>query len=220
MHVLRTHFAGTSNVGLYGYVTEQYALLGEQLTGKRKEEVTAVLQVPLHHVAIAGTQMPGVFLAGNSHCVLAPGILFEHEREELEKLKIPVQVLETKHTCLGNNIVCNDHGAVISTDYSEEERQTIEAYLKVPVIKMDVAGLKTPGAVIVLQGEKGVVHRDVTDEEKHELESVLNVTLTQATANMGTPYLNAALLNNTNGFLIGDASGGPEIVHIDEVLYG
>ena len=62
------------------------------------------------------------------------------------------------------------------------------------------------------------MHRDVQGEEKALIERTLHVTLEPATVNLGTPYVHAAIINNRNGFIIGEQSGGPEIVHIDEAL--
>jgi translation initiation factor 6 len=219
MRVLKANFNGTPNVGLYGYATKEYVLLGEHLQEKLLAEVTQVLgNLPVHSFRVAGTGMPGVFLAGNSSMLLVPSIAFDYEIEQLKSLGIPHTVLKTRHTCLGNNIVCNDHGAIISTDFDETERKLIEKALGVPTVRMDIAKLNTPGAVIVLNGTHGIIHRDATSEEIEEVKRILKVKLEPATVNLGTPYLRAGILNNPHGFIIGDQSGGPEIVHIDEAL--
>jgi translation initiation factor 6 len=219
MHILKTNFNGTPNVGLYGYATKDYILLGEHLTDKLLPQVQEALgNVPMHQFRVAGTGMPGIFLVGNSKSVLVPSIVFDHEIAQLKKLNIPHTIFRTRHTCLGNNIVCNDHGAIISTDFDETERKFIEKHLEVPTISMDIAKLSTPGAVMVLNGDKGIIHRDATMTEVKEIEKHLKVKLTPATVNLGTPYLRAGILCNSHGFVIGDHSGGPEIVHIDEAL--
>jgi translation initiation factor 6 len=219
MPILKANFNGQPNVGLFGYATKDYVLLGEHLTEHLHAEVQRALgDVPVHMVHIAGTSMPGVFLAGNSTTLLVPGIAFDHEIATLTKLGIAHRVFNTRHTCLGNTIACNDHGAIISTDFDETERKWIEKTLGVPTVQMDIAKLNAPGALIVLNGDKGIIHRDATQGEIAEAERVLGVTLTPATVNLGTPYLHAGILNNPHGFVIGDQSGGPEIVHIDEAL--
>jgi translation initiation factor 6 len=219
MRILKANFNGTPNVGLYGYATDSMLLLGEHLQEKLLADVTASLgDVPVHFFRIAGTSMPGVFLAGNSNTLLVPSIAFESELAQLKKLGIAHTVLKTKHTCLGNNICCNDNGAIISTDFDDTEAKQIGNALGVPVVRMDIAGLATPGALIVLNGKQGIIHRDATKKEVDEVQRVLGVTLTPATVNLGTPYLHAGILNNTHGFIVGDQSGGPEIVHIDEAL--
>jgi translation initiation factor 6 len=219
MHILKANFNGTPNVGLYGYATKTHLLLGEHLQEKLLAEVLEALgNIELHIFRIAGTNMPGIFLAGNSKTILVPSIAFDYELEQLKKLNIAYTTFRTRHTCLGNNIVCNDHGAIISTDFDETERKFIEQHLGVPTVRMDIAKLSTPGAVVVLNGKYGIIHRDATNEEVAEVEKILKVTLQPATVNLGTPYLRAGILNNAQGFIIGDQSGGPEIVHIDEAL--
>lgn len=219
MHILRANFHGTPNVGLYGYATKDHLLLGESLPDKLLEQVVEALGgVEVHPLRIAGTGMPGLFLAGNRNAILVPSIAFEAELAKLKKLGLPCTVLRTNHTCLGNNIACNDHGAIISTEFSEQEREAIEAALQVPTIRMDIAGLHTPGSFIVLNGKRGIIHRDATPQEVRAVEETLKVKLQPATANLGTPYLHAAILNNGHGLVVGDASGGPEIVHIDQAL--
>jgi translation initiation factor 6 len=218
-HILKTNFNGTPNVGLYGYATADWVLLGEHLTEKLLAEVTEVLgNVPVHSFRVAGTGMPGIFLAGNSQTLLVPSIAFDYELAQLEKLKIPHTVFKTRHTCLGNNIVANDNGAIISMDFDETERKFIEKSLGVPAVRMEIAKLSTPGALIVLNGKRGIIHRDATQEEVAEAERILKVKLEPATVNLGTPYLRAGIMSNAHRFVIGDQSGGPEIVHIDEAL--
>lgn len=219
MHILKTGFNGTPNVGLYAYATDSYVLLGENVTEKLERELGEALgNIPVHSIRIVGTSMAGIFLAGNSKVILAPAIAFGSELENLRKLGVPVQTLQTKHTCLGNLIVANDHGAIISKDFDETEKKRIETQLGVPAIYMDIAGLSTPGAFIVIRGEHGIIHRDASQEEIAAVEKHLQVTLTPATINLGTPYLHAGMIINNHGFVIGEQSGGPEILHIDEAL--
>lgn len=219
MHILKANFNGTPNVGLYGYATGKHLILGEHIQEPLLSKVKETLgDVEIHYCKVAGTEMPGVFLAGNSQAILVPGIAFDHEVERLQKTGLPFTIIHTRHTCLGNNIICNDHGAIVSTEFSDGECRQIEKALGVPVLQMDIAGLPAPGSVIVLNGEQGIIHRDATMTEKDRAEKHLNVTLSPATANLGTPYLRAAILRNEHGFVIGDQSGGPEIVHIDQAL--
>lgn len=219
MGIVKANFNGNPNVGLFCYCTDRLLLIGEQPTEQTLRDVRKALGDPdVENLTVAGTGLPGLFLAGNSNAVLIPGIAFERERKLLDTFGVSYRVLDTIHTCLGNNIVANDSGAVISTEFSEEEQEAIADALGVPAVQSDIAGLTTPGAFIVLNGSRGIIHRDATQEEIALVEKTLKVELTPATANLGTPYLRAAIVNNGHGLAIGDLSGGPEIVHIDESL--
>src|SRR3989344_9436376 len=121
MHLLKTGVNGSPNVGLFGYATDTYALFGEHVPEKLLRDIQDALGVPVHHVKIAGTGMLGVFLAGNERTLLVPGITFDSERVHLDRLGIPYAVIDTRHTCLGNNLIANGHGAVLSTEFSDEE---------------------------------------------------------------------------------------------------
>jgi translation initiation factor 6 len=219
MHIFKTSFNGTPNVGLYAYPVAGKLLLGEHLTDKVLAGITEALgNIDVRQQRIAGTDMPGIFLAGNARATLVPAIAFDTELEQMRKLGINAVPFQTRHTCLGNLIVANEHGAIISKEFDDREQKFIEEALGVPALKLDIAGLSTPGAVLVVNGANGIIHRDATDSEIAEIEQHLQVQLSVATVNLGTPYLRAGIISNEHGFVVGDQSGGPEIVHIDEAL--
>lgn len=223
MHVLKRSFHGNPNVGLHGYCTnadgKRLCLFGEHLSKKEEEAIAEALQAELHHVTIAGTPMSGVFLAGNKKALLVPSIAFEKEIKSLEKLGLPVTIFETTLTCLGNNLIANEHGCLVNPEFSDKEVAELENLLGVPVKRIEIAQLMTPGACIVLNGKKAIIHRDAEEYEIAMVKSTLHLeSVEPASVNLGSPYVRAGILNNEKGFIIGDQSGGPEIVHIDQVL--
>jgi translation initiation factor 6 len=125
MHVIKTSFRGNPNVGLYAYATDSYCLVGPEVPDHEYERIKATLEVPVHRATIAGTGLVGVFLAGNNKHLLVPHIIFDKEEALLKKLGIQYTVITTDLTALGNNILCNDFGCLVSSEYSEAERETI-----------------------------------------------------------------------------------------------
>jgi translation initiation factor 6 len=87
MHILKANFNGTPNVGLYGYTAGNKLLLGEHLTDNLLAEVQKALDAEVHIFRVAGTGMPGIFLAGNSNNILVPSIAFDHELEHQLRLR-------------------------------------------------------------------------------------------------------------------------------------
>lgn len=216
---LKANFHGNPNVGLYGYAHGEQCIIGERLGKQLRDDVGTTLRCTLHESTIAGTPMPGVFLAGNTRAVLAPSILFPHELAALKKAGLPVVTIETTHTCLGNNIVANEHGALVNPEFSDTEVAAIGDALGVPAKRIEIAGTTTPGACIVLHGEKGVIHRDAAQHELEMARATLKLTsLERASINLGSAYLRAGILNSDGGLIVGDQSGGPEIVHLEETL--
>lgn len=219
MTVVKMAFNGNQNVGLFAYCTANQCILGERLNKNDETRVSKALDCELVHIMIAGTPMPGIFMVGNSKALLVPGIAFEKEVEELKKLGLPVQRFKTRLTCLGNNIVVNEHGCLVNPEFTDKEIEQLKKHFGVPVKRMKIAGIETPGACVVLNGKHGIIHREAADFEIEMVKETLGLeNLEPASVNLGSPYLHAGMVANKNGFIIGDASGGPEIVHIEESL--
>lgn len=216
MRTIKTSFNNSPNVGLHGLCTGNICLLGSGL--HEKEEVHEALG-RVEHITIAGTSMPGIFLVGNSNALLVPGITFEHEIEKLKSLGLPVVVFDTNQTCLGNNIVVNEHGALVNPQFTDTEIAWLKEKLKVPIKRMEIAGVETVGSCMVLHGDRAVIHRDAEDFEIAMAKETLKLkAIEPASVNLGSPYLRSGIIASDKGFIIGDASGGPEIVHIEESL--
>jgi len=223
MRVVTTLFHGNPNVGLCGYCAaaggKDLLLLGPRLNEDEHDELQDALQVELHHVTVAGTPLPGLFLAGNSHALLVPVIAFPKEVEQLERLKLPVKIFKGKLTCLGNNIVANDHGCIVNPGFSDADIEDLQDMLKVPVKRAMIAGVDTPGACLVLNGKNGIIHRDAAEHEIELVKQTLGLdSLEPASVSLGSPYIKAGILSNAHGFVISSLSGGPEIVHVEQSL--
>lgn len=218
MHLLKTDFNGNFNVGLYVYATDEYCLIGNDVPQELIIEIEKALKVPVHKISIAGTGLLGVFLAGNSNCLLIPKIAFNEEIESIRKLKINYKIIETKLTALGNNILCNDSGCIINPDYGKTEEETIKEALKVPVKRGKIAGLTIVGALGALNKKGCLMHRDAEDFEIEFIETILGVKAATGTLNFGSPYIKSGIAVNSNGFIVGSLSGGPEMQNADEAF--
>jgi translation initiation factor 6 len=217
-HVLVTNYNSNPNVGLYGFATDKYCLLGTEVPEELIEEIREVLDVPIIRMNIAGTSLLGVFLNGNKNCLIVPKIAFENELKILEDHKIKYKLIETKITCLGNNIICNDKGCVVSNEYGEKEIKAFKDALKVDVVKTEIAELNTLGSLAVHTKKGLLCHHEILEHEAELLKKVLKVEIFTGTVNMGVPFIGSGILCNNKGFIIGDMSGGPEIVNADEAL--
>jgi translation initiation factor 6 len=215
MHLIKTDFNGNFNVGLYAYATDDYCLIGQDVPSELIAEIEKALNVPIHRITIAGTGLLGVFLAGNKNCLLIPKITFNDEIEEIKKLKINYRIIDTKLTALGNNILCNEKGCIINPDFGKTEEETIKEALKVPVKRGKIAGLSIVGALATINKKGCLLHRDAEDFEIEFIEDTLGLKVTTGTVNFGSPYIKSGILANSNGFIIGSVSGGPEIQNAD-----
>ena len=92
---------GDSNVGLHVYPTNDYVLVGVELSDSEKKDFEEVFQAPVHKLTVAGTSLLGVFLTGNNKKLLVPSIIFDSEKKVLDDLGIDYDIFLTEHTCCG-----------------------------------------------------------------------------------------------------------------------
>lgn len=218
MHVLITDINGNPNVGLYGFANDHFCLLGEEVPEATAKQIGQVLQVPVHRISLCGTSLIGVFCTGNNHAVVIPHIIFEDEKKHLEKLGIPFVIIKTRHTALGNNLLCNDQGCLASDELSADAKKSIRQALDVPLKPGTIATLDIVGSCTAINAGYCLVNKNITPEEQEYIEELLGVTCTTGTLNMGSPFIRSGIICNKNGFVTGNASGGPEITNADQAL--
>lgn len=212
------NFNKNPNIGLFGFVTDKFALVGKEVNETAVEEIERILKVPVHTLNIAGTSLVGVFVAGNSEKIVVPHIIFDSEKKILDDLGIKYEVMKTNMTCLGNNIVMNENCALVNPDFEDVIVEKIKSIFGVDAKKMSIADTETPGSCIIIRKDKALLHRDASIEEAELIEGLLKVETIHSTINMGSPYLKSGILCNKNGLMIGDISGPAEVMNAEEEL--
>ncbi|HIH32512.1 TPA: translation initiation factor IF-6 [Candidatus Woesearchaeota archaeon] len=216
--ILVTNFNSNPNVGLYGFATSKYCLIGREVPEKFYKSISEALDVKVIPMTIAGTSLLGVLLNGNNKCLIVPKIAFSQELEILDKHKIKYKVMDTKLTCLGNNMICTDDACILSNEYGERDLKFIKDNLKVKTYKARIARLNNLGSLAV-HNKRGILcHHEILEDEADELTKILKLNITTGTVNMGNPFVGSGILCNDKGFVIGDMSGGPEIMNAEEAL--
>ncbi|MBT7903164.1 translation initiation factor IF-6 [Candidatus Woesearchaeota archaeon] len=218
MHLLKTDFNGNPNIGLYGFCTDEFCLIGMEVNENKAQQISEALGVPVHRITMCGTSLVGVFIAGNSKKILVPGIAFDSELKKLDKLGIDYSIINTNLTALGNNILCNEQGCLVNPDFSSDVKKRIREALMVSLKPGTIAELPTVGSLAIANSNSGLIHPDITEEEYEKVSSLLSVNFETGTINLGSPFLKSGVLCNKNGFVVGSISGGPEIAWIDEAL--
>ncbi|HLD57713.1 MAG TPA: translation initiation factor IF-6 [archaeon] len=215
MSIQTFNFYGDSSIGLYGFATEKFVLLGHLEHGIA-DNINHTLGVKPIITTVAGTNLAGVFCAGNSNGVVLPEIAYPHEISQIEK-HAKVLVLEGKYTALGNIVLVNDNGCVIS-EKLKGHKEELEDFFKVPVEVSKVAGLDLPGALGIANSNGCVVHKGIKDKEKEVLESTLKVKAEPADVNFGSSFVKSGIIANSKGLLVGKQTSGPELEKIAEIL--
>ena len=212
MSIEKYNYRGDINIGLYAISTNDYLVVPREFKQKDFFPQDAV------QTRIAGTRLIGLFTAGNSNCLLLPDSVKEREKKKLEDAGVPVHVLETNENALGNLILTNDKGAVIS-EKLEDQKDEISEALDVPVEIGGIAGITNPGSCGVANKNGVLIHRDASEEEAENFKDALNVEKVDiGTVNMGSPYIGSGIVSNDEHFLVGGDTTGPEIGRIDMIL--
>lgn len=209
----RYNYRGETSIGFYATVTNSGAIFPPDF--KRKDFFDG------EHVEtyIAKTRMVGLFTAGNSSCILVPDTVTDREKEKLEESEIDFHILESRENALGNLVLANDSGAVISGRI-EQHREEIEEALEVPVTVADVAGLPSPGVCGAVNTKGVLLHREASEEEAERVKEALDVEEVDiGTVNLGSPYIGSGLIGNDDNILVGEDTSGPEIGRIDRTLH-
>lgn len=210
MTVERADYEGNVNIGFFGVVTEAFAMLADGFSPEASfSQATSG--------RLAGTDLVGIFAAGNSNGLLLPDIVSDHEQEQLDRAGIDYRVLEAQHTAMGNLVLCNDAGAFISRHLDGYEQEIAE-FLDVPVTVGTIAGLDIPGSCGVATDQGVLLHRDASEAEAEAVEDALGVPADVGTVNFGTPYIHSGVLAVDDTVVVGDDTTGPELQRVQEAL--
>jgi len=222
MKVLQTNFHGDPNLGLFGKSSDKFCILGNFIQDKTAQKIEDALNVKQIKLTIANTDLVGIFCCFNSNGILLPKIVKETEIEKFKILEkefgIELKILKSKFTALGNLILCNDNGAIVSDVFSKKDKKIIEDCLSVGSEYGTVAGMSIVGSCGVASNKGCLLHRDASEKEIENVENVLKVEADIGTANFGSPFVGSCCFANSSGGVVGESTTGPEINRLMEAL--
>lgn len=209
------------NIGVYILATNEFALVPPGFFNEKdKKMVKNALRVPLVESMIGGTSLLGVLAVANSSVLLLPQIATDLEIEELQtQLGIEVCLLDSKITALGNVIVVNDKGALVSSVFNKKDIRAIEDALGVTAAQRDLAGISVVGAMCIVTSRGALVSPLASDEEVEQISSIFGVKSDICTVNRGYAYISTGLTANTGGGLCGADTTGIERARIIDTLF-
>ena len=165
---------------------------------------------------IAGSNVVGALVASNSRGLVGSGLIEPSEVRRLDAKRI--LLLGHRLNAAGNNILCNDSGAIVHPGYDGDAVKDIGATLGVRVERGTVAGVRTVGSAGVATNKGALCHPHVRPEELALLREVLGVPVMTTTANYGTAQVGASIVANSKGALVGNRTTPIEMGRIEEGL--
>jgi len=216
MKIAKLNFQKNPNIGLFALANDGFCLVNRFIRKRDIDLIKNVLRVKVYQTSVLGTGLIGIFTGGNSQGIVISDRIYDEEIEEMQR-NFDVLVLETKHTAFGNLILANDKGCVISRDL-KNYRKDIRNFLGVDTRIGTIGGIDLVGSLGVCNSNGCLVHKWITKKEKELIEKTLDVNVSPGSVNFGNPWIKSGLLVNSNGFLAGDQTSGPELGLISEIL--
>ncbi len=218
MGVVRINFNKLPFLGVFALATDRIAIMPDRFSKVPEKTVRETLGVRMIRTNISYSPLIGVLAAGNSNGTMVPDLPWVDERRFEGELGVKVTLLPGKYTALGNLILANDRGAIVSPSLQNLALKLIEKTLDVPVEQGTIAGLKNVGAAGVVTNKGALLHPDVSRKELEKVESVLKVPADVGTASGGIKYLGVCVVANSHGALVGGTTTGPELGRIESSL--
>ncbi|MCX8162934.1 MAG: translation initiation factor IF-6 [Candidatus Micrarchaeota archaeon] len=219
MVILKTDFQANEYIGIYSKTCENYTIIPDNSPKKFEEAIEKSLGTEIIKTKIAQSPLIGFYITMNSYGIILPPFCTEKEIESLKVMKKQIYILKDSRYCAnGNNIACNDYGAIINPDLREEEVKKIEQTLNVPVYKTKIADYKTVGMMVVPTNKGFVINKKATIQQLKNVEEYLKVKGSATTANLGVGMVGLSIVANTKGAVIGSRTSGFELLKIQEGL--
>lgn len=214
---LKAKFYGDPNVGMYGFATDDYCLLGLEPDKKLLAKIETMLDTKVKVATVAGTELIGLFVAGNKSGILLPKIVEDYEIKKLKALGLNIEIIASRETALGNLILCNDKGCLISEKLRRFKKRISDA-LDCEVETGRVAGLDIIGSAALANNIGCLCHMEAEEREMKKIEEILKVKVDVGTVGYGSPFIRSGIIVNSRGVLFSELSTGPEMGRYEEVF--
>ena len=211
-------FNENPNVGIYCRANNTVAFVQRGLTKKTKQLVATTLAVKVVDVSICDATIIGSLLALNSTGIIVTESIDSVSHKKLKDQGLHILLLKDVINAAGNDILVNDHGALVHPDMKSPTIKKIQDTLGVPVERGSIAGQGTVGMAAVVTNKGCLCHPKIDHAEQKQLESLFKVKAMIGTVNHGFPMIGSGLVANDHGVLIGKFTTGIEMGRIDEAL--
>ncbi len=211
----RLEVNGNPYIGVFCAANEELLILDPATPKHATRSIEEALGVRAIPTTVAGSTVIGSLVAMNSNGVLVSPFI---EEAEVEAVGAPVYPLPHRLSAVGNNVLCNDHGAVVHPGYNDDAVAFISEALGVPATRGTVAGVRTVGAVAVATNKGVLCHPYAKPAEMEVLKEILRVPVAITTANYGSALVGACMVANSKGAVVGSKTTPIELGRIEEGL--
>jgi len=208
---------GSSAVGIFYRCTEDVLLMPQVVDEELCVRNAKELKVDYLKTSVNSTALLGAMICGNSNGLVVSRHLSEREFKKLAEVK-RVKTLPSKYNAVGNLVLVNDLGAYVSPLLSRKARECLERVLMVDVSSGTIAGIMNVGMAAAISNKGILAHPDIKEDEIENLERTFGLPVGAGTINLGSPFVGAGVVANSNGLVVGSESTGYEIGQVEEYL--
>lgn len=210
---------GNPNVGVYVRATSTHLFVPPGITALNVKDLEEALGFEAIEATIGGSPLIGSLVAANKNGAVVADFATDDEMAVLRKAGLNVLRLEqSRLNAAGNNVLCNDHGALVHPDLPAKSVKSVAEALGVEVERGSIAGLPTVGTAAAATNKGVLTHPLASEAELAFVKKVLRAPARIGTVNHGHGLVGAGLAANQNGVAAGSRTTGIELGRIDEAL--
>ncbi|AKA48444.1 translation initiation factor 6 [uncultured archaeon] len=204
-------------IGVYARAWEDIAIVPLTIEDEVVSDFEEVLGVEVKKTLVNNSNLIGSMTVMNSNGI----IVAQNGWEGGFEVEMPGRntlYLKDKFNAVGNDIIANNHAALIHTGFNNTSRKKIEDTLGVEVLKGTIGGIKTVGSVGVVTQKGMLVAPEASEEEQEFLSKLFKVPVKAGTANFGNMYIGSSIIANSKGVLVGKDTTPIELGRIDDIF--
>lgn len=209
-------FSGNPFVGIFSFTNNNITIVREDI-GEHAETLKETLGTELILSTVAATDLAGIYIAGNNNGIILPYVIEDEELQLIEDKGINNCIFETKETAVGNLILSNDKGAIISPILSKEQKM-IEDVLGVETAISSLGNHKYVGSVARTNNFGCIVHKEAKEDDISLIKDLLKVDVRMSTLNRGVSYIGACMIVNDKGAIVGETTTGVELSYVEDIM--
>ena len=214
----RANITGNPNIGVYISVTDQIAIVPLNLSEDKEATLIEALNVEIIKTTISGSNLSGALVIGNSNGFIVSPQTLDSEIAIFKSHGINVSQIQDKYTAVGNIVLANDYGAIVSPLLSNSSVKIIEDTLDVEVTKSSLLNMEILGSIATTTNKGTLVHMGASEEDLEFVEDVLKVPADIGTVGKGISFVGACSISNSHGVVVPENTTGPEMARIEEAL--
>jgi translation initiation factor 6 len=211
-------YNGNPYIGVYCVANESLSLVPLDAPQSLIDDIREGLGVEVMQTNLASTTILGSLAAMNSYgAIISSMAALSEVRPIKEHLPMVKRIRDRLNAC-GNNILVNDHAALVNPELSDQSIRQIEQALQVEVVKGTIAGYTTVGSVCVATNKGILCHPNTSKEEMDMMRSLFKVSTAVGTLNYGAPVVGACMVANSKGAAVGFRSTPIELGRVEDAL--